>query len=52
MKKDILIKDRTNVVVRFSGDSGDGMQLSGSMFSNLSAILAIKLQLSLIFQPK
>ena len=39
MKKDILIKDRTNVVVRFSGDSGDGMQLSGSMFSNLSAIL-------------
>ncbi|MDR2791900.1 MAG: 2-oxoacid:acceptor oxidoreductase subunit alpha [Tannerellaceae bacterium] len=26
------------VVVRFSGDSGDGMQLSGSIFSNLSAI--------------
>lgn len=39
MKKDILIKDKTNVVVRFSGDSGDGMQLSGSIFSNLSAIL-------------
>lgn len=39
MKKDILVKDRTNVVVRFSGDSGDGMQLSGNMFSNLSAIL-------------
>ncbi len=27
------------VVVRFSGDSGDGMQLSGSFFSNLAAML-------------
>lgn len=27
------------VVVRFSGDSGDGMQLTGTIFSNLSAIL-------------
>lgn len=26
------------VVVRFSGDSGDGMQLTGTIFSNLSAI--------------
>ena len=28
-----------NVVVRFSGDSGDGMQLTGTLFCNLSAIL-------------
>ena len=28
-----------NVVVRFSGDSGDGMQLTGTLFSQLSAIL-------------
>lgn len=28
-----------DVVVRFSGDSGDGMQLTGTLFSNLSAIL-------------
>ncbi len=28
-----------NVVVRFTGDSGDGMQLTGTLFSNLSAIL-------------
>ncbi len=28
-----------NVVIRFSGDSGDGMQLTGTLFSNLSAIL-------------
>lgn len=27
------------VVVRFSGDSGDGMQLTGTIFSNLSAVL-------------
>lgn len=26
------------VVIRFSGDSGDGMQLTGSLFSNISAI--------------
>ncbi|MDR1585431.1 MAG: 2-oxoacid:acceptor oxidoreductase family protein, partial [Prevotellaceae bacterium] len=28
-----------NVVIRFSGDSGDGMQLTGTLFSNISAIL-------------
>lgn len=28
-----------NVVIRFSGDSGDGMQLSGSLFSDSSALL-------------
>lgn len=31
--------DLDNVVVRFSGDSGDGMQLTGTLFSNLSAII-------------
>ena len=28
-----------NIVVRFCGDSGDGMQLTGNMFSSLSAVL-------------
>ena len=28
-----------SIVVRFCGDSGDGMQLTGNMFSSLSAIL-------------
>lgn len=28
-----------SVVIRFCGDSGDGMQLTGNMFSSLSAIL-------------
>jgi 2-oxoglutarate ferredoxin oxidoreductase subunit alpha len=35
-EKTIKQKD---VVVRFSGDSGDGMQLTGTIFSSLSAIL-------------
>ncbi len=30
---------RKDVVIRFCGDSGDGMQLTGTLFSNLSAIL-------------
>jgi 2-oxoacid:acceptor oxidoreductase, alpha subunit len=29
----------SQIVIRFSGDSGDGMQLTGNMFANLSAIL-------------
>ncbi|MDR0505995.1 MAG: 2-oxoacid:acceptor oxidoreductase subunit alpha [Dysgonamonadaceae bacterium] len=33
------IKERNSVVIRFSGDSGDGMQLVGTLFSNLSAEL-------------
>ncbi len=31
------MKDIDQVVIRFSGDSGDGMQLTGSQFSNTSA---------------
>ena len=30
--------DVNDVVVRFAGDSGDGMQLTGSLFANTSAI--------------
>ncbi len=33
------VKELDNVVIRFSGDSGDGMQLVGNIFSNLSATL-------------
>jgi 2-oxoglutarate ferredoxin oxidoreductase subunit alpha len=32
------VKTLENVVVRFSGDSGDGMQLAGNIFSNVSAL--------------
>ena len=31
------VKPIDSVVVRFSGDSGDGMQLAGNIFSNVSA---------------
>ena len=31
------VKTQEKVVVRFSGDSGDGMQLAGNIFSNVSA---------------
>ena len=31
------IKEKESVVVRFSGDSGDGMQLAGNIFSTVSA---------------
>jgi 2-oxoglutarate/2-oxoacid ferredoxin oxidoreductase subunit alpha len=33
------IEERESVVIRFSGDSGDGMQLTGTLFTNTSAIL-------------
>ena len=33
------IEDRAAVVIRFSGDSGDGMQLTGDQFTNTSAVL-------------
>ena len=33
------VKELDKVVIRFSGDSGDGMQLVGNIFSNLSAFI-------------
>ncbi|MBO5380595.1 MAG: 2-oxoacid:acceptor oxidoreductase subunit alpha [Bacteroides sp.] len=33
----MMIKELEQVVVRFSGDSGDGMQLAGNIFSTVSA---------------
>jgi 2-oxoglutarate ferredoxin oxidoreductase subunit alpha len=38
MTEQTIVKDVEEVVVLFSGDSGDGMQLSGTIFSNLSAV--------------
>ncbi len=37
MKESLEIKELDQVVVRFSGDSGDGMQLAGNIFSTVSA---------------
>ena len=30
--------DTSDVVIRFAGDSGDGMQLTGTLFANMSAV--------------
>ncbi|MBW9279457.1 2-oxoacid:acceptor oxidoreductase subunit alpha [Bacteroides fragilis] len=37
MADEMMVKELEEVVVRFSGDSGDGMQLAGNIFSNVSA---------------
>ncbi len=37
MSDNLQIKNLDSVVVRFSGDSGDGMQLAGNIFSTISA---------------
>ncbi|MDR2232917.1 MAG: 2-oxoacid:acceptor oxidoreductase subunit alpha [Tannerella sp.] len=39
MSNQPIVKKLEHVVIRFAGDSGDGMQLTGSIFSNLSALL-------------
>lgn len=39
MNEQVKVKELDSVVIRFSGDSGDGMQLVGNIFSNLAAIL-------------
>jgi 2-oxoglutarate ferredoxin oxidoreductase subunit alpha len=36
-RKDLV--EIENVTIRFAGDSGDGMQLTGTQFTNTSAIL-------------
>ena len=38
MPTNTIVTDIKQVTIRFSGDSGDGMQLSGTLFSTLSAI--------------
>lgn len=39
MSKTTNVSTINDVVIRFAGDSGDGMQLSGSIFSDVAAIL-------------
>src|SRR5215212_3091137 len=39
-RQDVLLND---VVIKFAGDSGDGMQLTGSQFTNNTALLGIDL---------
>lgn len=39
MKKRVKIIEREDVVVKFAGDSGDGIQLTGAQFSDTSAFI-------------
>ncbi|MEO6582708.1 MAG: 2-oxoglutarate ferredoxin oxidoreductase subunit alpha, partial [Ferruginibacter sp.] len=39
-RQQVLLND---VVIKFAGDSGDGMQLTGSQFTNSTALLGIDL---------
>lgn len=39
MAEELEVKQLEDVVVRFSGDSGDGMQLAGNIFSTVSATI-------------
>ena len=39
MSEQTNVKELQKVVIRFSGDSGDGMQLAGNLFSNISAAI-------------
>lgn len=37
-ENEFIIEERDAVVIRFAGDSGDGMQLTGTQFTNTSAV--------------
>ena len=39
MSKETKIIEKESVVIKFVGDSGDGMQLAGTMFSDTAAVL-------------
>src|SRR5881275_2694813 len=36
--KDVTVQDLERVTIRFAGDSGDGMQLTGSQFTRTAAV--------------
>lgn len=38
-QQESLIEELDSIVIRFAGDSGDGMQLTGTQFTNTSAVL-------------
>lgn len=46
------VRQLEKVAVRFSGDSGDGMQLAGNIFTNVSAGWAIPSRLSPTIRQK
>ena len=43
--------EREEVVIRFSGDSGDGMQLTGTLFSETAALHSMHFGTGVIRYP-
>ena len=39
MSKEAKVIELEEVAIRFSGDSGDGMQLTGTLFSDATALV-------------
>ncbi len=37
--REVEVQELEDVVIRFAGDSGDGMQLTGTQFTNTSAVV-------------
>ena len=52
MSEQTHVKELENVVVRFSGDSGDGMQLPATSFLTFRRLSATKFPLSPIIRPR
>ncbi len=50
--KDAKVIELDEVAIRFSGDSGDGMQLTGTLFSDATALLGNDISTFPIIQPK
>ncbi len=48
----VLVKELDHVVIRFAGDSGDGMQLTGTQFTNTAAIVGNDISTCPIIRPK
>ena len=48
----IPLEERAAVVIRFAGDSGDGMQLAGTQFTHTSAILGNDISTLPDFPPR
>ena len=52
MLQETNVKAIDKVVVRFAGDSGDGMQLAGNIFSNISAEIGVEIPTSRTIRRK
>ena len=48
----VSVEQRERVTIRFAGDSGDGIQLTGAQFTHTSAVAEMILRPSLIFPPR